>query len=116
MKMALFEAPEEGTAFRFRRYHSTILLLISLQYRNSSVGLRQSILLTLHFAMNCYRKISMPLKAFPSSWEEGLPFSFLFAASESFLSKEKKQIGGRLVDGKGFEPSTPTLRTWCSPS
>jgi hypothetical protein len=21
-----------------------------------------------------------------------------------------------LVDGKGFEPSTPTLRTWCSPS
>ncbi len=22
----------------------------------------------------------------------------------------------RKMDGKGFEPSTPTLRTWCSPS
>jgi hypothetical protein len=21
-----------------------------------------------------------------------------------------------LVDGMGFEPTTPTLRTWCSPS
>jgi hypothetical protein len=24
-----------------------------------------------------------------------------------------KKVG---MDGKGFEPSTPTLRTWCSPS
>ena len=23
---------------------------------------------------------------------------------------------GKLVDGMGFEPTTPTLRTWCSPS
>jgi hypothetical protein len=23
---------------------------------------------------------------------------------------------GKMVEQKGFEPSTPTLRTWCSPS
>jgi len=23
---------------------------------------------------------------------------------------------GEMVEQKGFEPSTPTLRTWCSPS
>jgi hypothetical protein len=39
-----------------------------------------------------------------------------------FLSGSKKTAGNTeskediLVDGMGFEPTTPTLRTWCSPS
>ena len=33
-------------------------------------------------------------------------------------SKEPKTVlcVRDLVDGMGFEPTTPTLRTWCSPS
>jgi integrase len=39
---------------------------------------------------------------------------FLSGTQKSFVSDEiKRDI---LVDGMGFEPTTPTLRTWCSPN
>ena len=36
---------------------------------------------------------------------------------EQAVGQEKSwKFKGNLVEQKGFEPSTPTLRTWCSPS
>ena len=41
---------------------------------------------------------------------------------DTILSRSQKEsVSGEndediLVDGMGFEPTTPTLRTWCSPS
>ena len=41
----------------------------------------------------------------------------------SYFSQTRKRCSqviemavDNLVDGMGFEPTTPTLRTWCSPS
>ncbi len=39
-----------------------------------------------------------------------------FLASSKKLSVTVDSKGDNLVDGMGFEPTTPTLRTWCSPS
>jgi integrase len=36
--------------------------------------------------------------------------------SEDDERKIPRELKGNLVEQKGFEPSTPTLRTWCSPS
>ncbi len=40
--------------------------------------------------------------------------TFLPHSEKSAVSDEKKR--DNLVDGMGFEPTTPTLRTWCSPN
>jgi len=39
---------------------------------------------------------------------------FLATAKKLAVTVEDKR--NNLVDGMGFEPTTPTLRTWCSPS
>ena len=31
-------------------------------------------------------------------------------------AREPTFLAGKKVEQKGFEPSTPTLRTWCSPN
>ena len=55
----------------------------------------------------------MPLKAVLVRLEQegGAPLP-----AKRFFGYTTELAGKRLVDGKGFEPSTPTLRTWCSPS
>ena len=39
---------------------------------------------------------------------------FLSDSKKSSVTADSKE--DILVDGMGFEPTTPTLRTWCSPS
>ena len=36
--------------------------------------------------------------------------------AKSCENAAKSQILRRLVDSKGFEPSTPTMRMWCAPN
>ena len=45
---------------------------------------------------------------------EGIGVSMHEYLVEAGIPYPKK--GKKKMDGKGFEPSTPTLRTWCSPS
>jgi hypothetical protein len=40
----------------------------------------------------------------------------LFSQTKAPTAKSLKNKEENLVDGMGFEPTTPTLRTWCSPS
>ncbi len=43
-------------------------------------------------------------------WADG----FWSDSKKTLVSDESKM--DNLVDGMGFEPTTPTLRTWCSPN
>ncbi len=45
------------------------------------------------------------------SWDHNEGSDAMKKSQERYFAAD-----GELVDGKGFEPSTPTLRTWCSPS
>jgi hypothetical protein len=39
-----------------------------------------------------------------------------FLASSKKVAVTVESEGDNLVDGMGFEPTTPTMRTWCSPN
>ena len=121
----LFRAAQRRLGIRLRDLYATkdtyvsaaLTRGVNLTWLSEQTGVAD-ITLRKHYGRFIHSDVAdtLELAKIEATATETVHFAPRLPLAESALGKDALIYKEKLVEQKGFEPSTPTLRTWCSPS
>jgi integrase len=90
---------------------------VNLTWLSEQTGVAEGTLRT-HYGrfIHASQSDALELSKIDSEAAESAQFAPRLPHGDAPRAKKRADSLGKMVEQKGFEPSTPTLRTWCSPS